>query len=305
MEGQDTFQQGIEIGDEDPFAGSDFGDWEQPSNDSPPEQPPTGYSEAPPVPVESPSTAPASPETPAPAPVTPPQSSADAPAPPAPPAEPQAAEAPTPETPPESAPAPSPAPPGAPAGVAAPPPGQTGAQSVPQESSESARREDEGDVPIDTEGLPPVPEDNGDFSAEERAAVAAAGMVLPAGELRDEDTPEPEPADAPMPDETKDKRGRVTHRRYIILEATALNKFRQLDWFEDKNRNLVPRNTTGAKRQTVVLARGTEDALKFGYAVLGSPQNGADLIAVAAAYFQTKRVEPEPPEPMKQRLRIS
>ena len=108
-----------------------------------------------------------------------------------------------------------------------------------------------------------------------------------------------------MPEETKDKRGRVTHRRYVILRHDGNSKYTQLDWYEDKQHKLVPRNTSGAKRQNVVLARGTEEALKFGYAVVDSPPKGAPLVAVAAAYFQVRHVAPEPPEPMRQKLKIT
>lgn len=335
MEGHDTFQQGIEIGEEDPFAGSDFGDWEQPSNDSPPV-----------VPAAAPTVTATAPVS-----VTPPQSPAGAPTPAQPPPpEPQAAEAPSiptpdgeqpagaasgtpqastaaPAAPPEAAPdAPAPAqqPPSAPAGTAAPPTAQIASQSVAQEDEdpglpwdeEAARREEMGDVPIDTEGLPPVPADFEFDRGETRVLTqddldeaGYDGPIAQDGEVPVTHPAHPvnyESADAPVPDETKDKRGRVTHRRYVLLRADAKQgQFTQLDWFEDKNRNLVARNSAGAKRQTVVLARGTDDALKFGFAVVGSPQTGADLIAVAAAYFQVKKVEPEPPEPMKQRLRIS
>jgi hypothetical protein len=164
-----------------------------------------------------------------------------------------------------------------------PPEPQNGAESVAEAAGrEAARREEEGDVPIDTAGLPePTP---------------------PAPQAVDGAEPE---ADAPIPEETKDKRGRVTHRRYVILRHEGAGRFTQLDWYEDKQRKLVTKNTPGSKRQTVVLARGTEDALKYGYVIAGSPQKGVPLVAVAAAYFQVKNVAPQPPEPMKQRLQIT
>jgi hypothetical protein len=200
-------------------------------------------------------------------------------------------------------------------------------------SAENERREQEGDVPI---GLPTLtPEQQAaeaqryrqehgepepvDYNADDEfeAAVLAddsppepAPDPTPAeadgttGSTTDEAAVEPvatEDGDAPMPQETKDKRGRVTHRRYVILRAEDDTHYVQLDWHE-KDGKLV---RSGGKRQTVVLARGTEEALKFGYHVVDSPPGGAELVAVAAAYFQVRHVAPEPPEPMRQRLKIS
>jgi hypothetical protein len=107
---------------------------------------------------------------------------------------------------------------------------------------------------------------------------------------------------AAPPAEKKDKGGKVTKRQYVLLQQTGQDTFKQLAWHEDKEGKLLARGS--GKRQRVVLARGTEDALKFGYAVVGAPQEGSTLVAVAASLFQPKKVKPLPPEPMKQRLQI-
>lgn len=369
MEGHDTFTQGIEIGDEDPFAGSDFGDWEQPGNDSPaeapaeePPAPPSVAEDAPPVPAAQPepSAAPTAPTPPEPAAAQAPspdgeQAAGDASGTPqaqtAPPATPSSA-----ETPPESAPAPAPAPPSAPAGVAAPPEAQMGAQSVPQEHplpqeegpwtaadmvAEERRREQEGDVPadaeggfrtgvpeadvpIDTEGLPEA-DWHPDMTEEEaRDATRVltqddldeAGYDGPVAEADEVPVTHPahpvnqetevQPDDAPPPEETTDKRGRVVQRRYyLFVAADYTDMYKRLSWYEDDDHKIVAQNTKGAKRQTIVLAKTPEDALKVGFVAAGSPQNGVELVPVAVQNFQPRKVAPIPPEPMKQRLSIS
>lgn len=104
--------------------------------------------------------------------------------------------------------------------------------------------------------------------------------------------------DAPEPTEAKGK------RRYYILRVDGAGKFTQLSWYEDSKGNMVPKGTTGAKRQAVALARGSEEAMKIGFAAMGAPADGAHLVTVAALHFQPKKVKPLPPEPSKQRLQI-
>jgi hypothetical protein len=330
MEGHDVFTQRNEIGDDDPFAGSDFGDWEQ--------EPTVGQEPTPIDPLaENGTSADAVPEpqvqvTDAPQPEPP---TLDAPPPPPSPSQAQAAQeessapdvASAPPSPPSAASAPAPeAPPEPQSGVGTPPEtGAVAAQEPPQQAAtpadvvvepldpqeaaeEAARREQEGDVPIDTEGLPEVPEDVPEDPPPQAGESGTTTSSEPESSSPPPVTETPVATvdgDAPMPDETKDKRGRVTHRRYVILHADGNGKFTQLDWYEDKQRKLTTKGAANAKRQTVVLARGTEDALKFGYVVVGSPPDGAQLVAVAAAYFLVRNVSPKPPEPAKQRLHIS
>lgn len=113
-----------------------------------------------------------------------------------------------------------------------------------------------------------------------------------------------EDEDAPPPEEPKDASGKATRRRYLILQVTGPGKFEQVSWYEDKDGKMVPRGA-GAKRQTVALARGTEEALKIGFAALGAPNSGAHLVPVAQLHFQPKRIKPKPPEPARMRLEIS
>jgi hypothetical protein len=265
-ESSEAFEQGIEIGDEDPFAGSDFGDWEQPSEVPSEVRPPqpTTYSDAPPVeaspqnagsPAEPAEVAPRAPAEPAPVAAQEPLSEAEAPVEVPVAAEPQSA----PQTAAEAVEAPAPPPAPAPA------------------------PEPEPDEDDDTDDY------DEDLEPEEDDIEMAAGN-----------------GDAPLPVETKDRAGRTNRRRYILLRVDADgDKFTRLTWYEDKQRNVVSRNTTGAKRQTVVLARDADDAIRFGFVAAGAPAKGIQLVAVAAQNFQPRMVAPVPPEPQKIRLRIS
>lgn len=108
--------------------------------------------------------------------------------------------------------------------------------------------------------------------------------------------------DAAPPDEKKDKNGRVTHRRYVIMKVEGGGKYSEIAWY-DKAGVIVAKGTAGAKRQRYALARGQEDALKIGYAALGSPPR-AHIVAVAVSAFQPRVVEPEAPKPERARLTI-
>lgn len=61
----------------------------------------------------------------------------------------------------------------------------------------------------------------------------------------------------------------------------------------------------GTRRVGVCNARGRDDALKFGFTVLGSPPDGVKLIAVAANQFRLKHVKPEAETIPKTRITIS
>ena len=272
MESSEAFEQGIEIAEgEDPFAGSDFGDWEQPTEVRPPQAPPTTYSDAPPLSIEKVE------DEPEPEPV------------------PQIA-----ETPPQPAPQPVGAPP-EPAPVAAqeppsaaPTPVGVPAVAEPQTAPQTAAEAVEAPAPAPAPAPKPEPDDD---------------------ELEDEEPEEPdeEPdlvaaadnGDAPMPVEPKDKAGRTTKRRYLLLRVDGDNKFSRLTWHENKGGELATSRSDGARRQTVVLAKDAEDALRFGYLASGAPPKGITLVPVAVQNFQPRTVAPIPPEPAKVRLRIS
>jgi hypothetical protein len=105
------------------------------------------------------------------------------------------------------------------------------------------------------------------------------------------------------PAEKKDAKGRVTHRRYLILKPDGSGKYSEISWHVDKDGRMVAAGTKGAKKQKHALARGQEDALKIGYAAVGAPPR-VTLIAVAESQFQPKTVEPEAPRPERARLKI-
>lgn len=106
---------------------------------------------------------------------------------------------------------------------------------------------------------------------------------------------------APPPEEKKGG----TRRPYLLFVPRGKGGFDELFWYEDKNGKLVEKGSPGAKKQTVVLARAKKDALRHGYEVLGAPDGGASIAAVAQASWSLKHVEPDPIQPPRQRVKIS
>lgn len=148
---------------------------------------------------------------------------------------------------------------------------------------------------------PAEPEQTTGPSAGEPASTSESA---PEGSPSSGGEPREQVQDAEEPKETEDKSGRKTKRRYLIFHVDGPGKLSQVHWYEDSKGKLAQRGG-GNKRQTVCLARGTDDALKFGYAACGSPANGVKLVAVAKLHFQPRDVKPRPPEPMRQKLTIS
>lgn len=108
---------------------------------------------------------------------------------------------------------------------------------------------------------------------------------------------------APVPEELKDKSGAITHRRYVLLTPEGNGKHREVTWHVDKGGKMVKKGTNGARKQSVCLARGQEEALAIGYNAMGSPENGVPLRAVALTYWgEITHVEPDPEPPIRQRL---
>lgn len=144
------------------------------------------------------------------------------------------------------------------------------------------------------EGGEPGGTEPGPSSASTEALGEAAGAASAGEETAGGDVAEP----------PKEKEG-GTKRQYRLFTPEGNGKFAEVSWHEDKAGKVVPKGTTGAKKQTIVLARGQEDALRHGYLVLGQPSDGASLVAVAATYFQVKHVQPDEVQPVRQRLKIS
>jgi hypothetical protein len=273
-EKEDVFTQAVEIGDEDPFAGSDFGDFAvepDPESDIPADT--TGL----PVVNREGERVDGQPEA---APEPPP------PAPQAPsPQEPLAAEAPPAQAPAESEPPPPQAAPSAPAGVAGPPEAQIGSQSVVEDDEKPF--------------TPPARDETRVLTEDDLAEAGHDGPVA-----EPDDAPVTYPASNPAPRAPRQQG--TSARGYIVLKVDSPGKFSQVSWFEDPDTGkMVAEGTVGAKRQTVVQARFRNDALKIGYLAVGSPPDGVTLIAVAATAFLPRKVRPKPPEPSKTRLDIS
>lgn len=168
------------------------------------------------------------------------------------------------------------------------PSSQQPAEPVAEAATEQERREEEGDVPVPpqspatSEGSSPAPE-------------APAASAEPQSGGNEEDAPEPE--------ETRDSSGKTTKRKYVVLQVVGPGKFEQVTWYE-KDGEIVAKGTPGSKRQGIALVRGAEDALKLGYAALGSPTDTIHLVAVAQLHFQPKPVRPAAPRPSAVRLQI-
>jgi hypothetical protein len=267
MEASESFEERELAEGEDPFAGSDFGDWEQPTEVRPSQPAPTTYSEAPPLSIEraedeSITQFAETPPEPAPEPVSTPVESAPVAA----------------QEPPSVAATPLP-------DVQPPPEPQTAAESVSE--------------PVEAPAPQPQPEPEPDEDYDD--------------DLEDDEPEDEEPdlvaaennGEAPMPVEPKDKAGRTTKRRYLLLRVDGDGKFSRLSWHENRRGELVTSKAEGARRQTVVLAKDAEDALRFGFLASGAPPKGITMVPVAVQNFQPRTVAPIPPEPAKIRLRIS
>lgn len=152
--------------------------------------------------------------------------------------------------------------------------------------------------PVESAGLtePVVPEPIRPPLEGDALAAAVAPPVQPDESPADGDGIE-------SPEELKDKKGRVTHRRYLILQPDGSGKYTEVHWHVDKDGRMVAAGTKGAKKQKHALSRGQEDALKIGYAAVGAPPR-VTLIAVAESQFQPKTIEPEAPRPERARLKI-
>lgn len=141
----------------------------------------------------------------------------------------------------------------------------------------------------------------------EQAEAAPAVEAAPAEAERPEVSVTAEPEEAPESDTAAPPtpKAKDSRRRYVLFTPDGNGKFSEVVWHEDKSGKPVTKGTPGAKKQTVTLARGQEDALRFGHEVMGSPADGVSLVAVAATYWQVRHVKPDPIQPVKQRLKIS
>jgi hypothetical protein len=164
---------------------------------------------------------------------------------------------------------------------------------VPVGEAAVIEEEEEAAVP-EVETAPPPPPPPAEPPAPPTAPEGIAALEVPEN-----------PDHAPEPEELKNNAGKVVKRRYVVLQVDGPGKFSQIAWHVDKAGKIVAKGTPGARRQTVALARGTDEALKIGYAAVGSPAKGVTLIACAQLHFQPRKIEPIEPEPEKQRLKIT
>lgn len=106
---------------------------------------------------------------------------------------------------------------------------------------------------------------------------------------------------APVPEEKKNEKGVVTHRRYVLLLPEGNGKHKEVSWWE-KDGKMVKKGTAGAKKQSVCLALGQEEALGVGYRAMGEPEGGVGLRAVSLTYWgDVVHVEPDD-KPVRQKL---
>lgn len=158
---------------------------------------------------------------------------------------------------------------------------------------------------VNPEGTPVEAPETPQESPEEVAQPTEARASVDVDGEPEPGEPEPGGDEAAEPEEVKDKSGKTTKRRYIILRVLDNGKFEQVTWYE-KDGQMLARRESGAKVQRVLLARTTQHALEQGYIAVGEPSGGATLVAVAALHFQPKRVRPKADErPRRVRLDIS
>jgi hypothetical protein len=194
-------------------------------------------------------------------------------------------------------------------GVAPPPPEKT-ATSMSEAAGETGAAETDPQpadpvssaTPNSDQTTPSSP-----VAADANAPATSPGDVGPtdASVIQEPAAEKADPNVAPLPKEKKDKTGLVTHRRYILLTPEGNGKHAEVSWHEDKGGKMVKKGTPGAKKQSVCLARGQEEALAIGYQALGSPDAGVPLRAVAFTYWgELTHVEPDEDPPIRQRLKF-
>jgi hypothetical protein len=93
-------------------------------------------------------------------------------------------------------------------------------------------------------------------------------------------------------------------RRYLLFTPTGAGKFSEVTWYQNAKGQIVEKGTEGAKKTSSVRARGQEEALRVGYAALGSPPEGAKLVAVAENYWAVKHVAPAEVVPARVKIDI-
>lgn len=314
MEASDAFAGGVEISDaEDPFEGTDFGDFgEEDKPTEPVVEPdvPVDTSDLPVVDREGQRVEPQNeggqPDG-SPSPLAPDAASvesAEAPAAPEPPPPPQAAPAPAEHT--QHAPPPVTPPPGSsdPAREAREYEEHHGERpAAPPQQEEESSPAPAAPAPA-AAGSEPAPEPEADPTTDGASGTASAEATGDGG--GDRTTASNGSTEvAPEPVEATDKRGRRVKRKYVLLRVTGPGKFEQIAWYVDKSNTMVAKGAEGARKQTVALARDTDEALKVGYVAVGRPQDGVSLIAVAQQNFQVRKIRPRPPEPSKERLEIT
>jgi hypothetical protein len=202
--------------------------------------------------------------------------------------------------------------------AASAPPAPAPSHSSPEAAARDAAlyRERTGE-PAPAEALPITPaaetahvgdrDPSDDEAAREMDQREAASDAEQAG--RDDErlpvtAPDDEPPDADPPEEPVNSGGKTTGRKYVILRVDGPGKFSQVSWYVDHDGNMVPKGPN-TKRQSVALSKaGPATALGIGYRACGSPPAGITLIAVAALHFQPKSVKPKPMAPERQRLQI-
>jgi hypothetical protein len=302
MEGSDVFAGSEIAGDDDPFAGTDFGDFDggaEPQGDEAAQEamaaglktvnkegeevdPGTGKpveGDADPTPAAPAASAGPTEAAADPTPATPPSgagsSSATGGESERDPNVPEQGETPAVETQPPPAPGPEPA-----------------IQTEPERPQEPA---EQPAAPEPAPAAPPAAPE----PAEEPAQTDGSSSEQPA---EGDETQDADEGNEPL--ELKDEKNRVTHRAYHVLRALTVGKFERVFFHVDAEGKIVPKGTEGAKRRSTVLARSAQDALVHGYKAVGAPADGVMLVAVPHSHFQLKPVRPKPPEPSKTRLQI-
>jgi hypothetical protein len=194
----------------------------------------------------------------------------------------------------------------APTGQDAPAPGATATDG-------GEKGEGEGDPTATADGATAA--NASEASSEERGEAAGAEDPTGAGhestssesgaEAGSSSAPEGDAGKAAEPGEQRNEKGETIKRPYLIFTPDGEDGlWREVHWYEDSKGRIVAAGTKGAKKQRMCVVRGQEEALRVGFRALGEPEDGCDIVAVAANYFRLRHIEPEVENQPKVRLKI-
>lgn len=175
------------------------------------------------------------------------------------------------------------------------------------EGQVEAQAEAGGEIPtVDREGDPipsqPVTSAEVPDATPQASEVPEEAPPAPETPQAAPSAPESDGGDAPSTEGGRRQRGTSPLRHYKILFQTS-----ETGWDEVK---LDPKNTPDGvsivkDEDTMwIEARNNEHAMRVGYVLLGSPNEGATILPIPQGGWKAKRVRKAPPRPERERLEI-